>query len=238
MTFATTKQIIMMTIVWAVALCGIDLAKHPRSASDFFTSNQAMMGEPSKDGKPVIRLAMNHLCCTGCLGDVTKALSAVPGITVKEVPLPSQEAADEQAAKAGADYSQTLELEVKDLRFVDFVAIDRALRDAGLVADRIELSGPQHFRLEAELPHMCCGLCSTGVKDGLQMVKGLKAEHHFKWLDSFDVDKKKKLVIAHARYDATADVAEFIAALNRVGFQPKSLHAETTHEGGGGATGN
>ena len=111
------------------------------------------------------------------------------------------------------------------------------LRDAK-VADRIELSGPRHFRLNTELKHICCGLCSTGIKEGLEITRGLKAQGHFKWLDSFNVIKEKKLVVAHARYDAVADVAEFISALNHVGFQPTAIFVVTDSEGPPPATGN
>jgi hypothetical protein len=95
----------------------------------------------------------------------------------------------------------------------------------------MELSGPRHFRLNAELHHLCCGLCATGVRDGLEITKGLKSQGHFKWLDSFVVDKPKKLVVAHARYDAVADVSELINALNHIGFQPTSLFAVIDAEG-------
>ena len=189
------------------------------------------MGESAKDGKPVIKLWMNHLCCTGCLSDVTKALEKVPSVKVKQKELASQESADMESGREAEGLRHEVELEVTDLKTVDFMAIDRALRDAGLVADRMELSGPRHFRLNAELHHMCCGLCATGVREGLEITKGLKSQGHFKWLDSFVVDKPKKLVVAHARYDAVADVSELINALNHIGFQPTSLFAVIDAEG-------
>jgi len=229
MTFASTKTLVVLTILWAIALFGIDYAKNPKAAEQLWTSKH--MGESAKDGKPVIKLWMNHLCCTGCLTDVTKALEKVSGVTVKQRELPSQESADMEAAEKPKDYGNEVELEVTDLKTIDFMAIDRALRDAGLVADRMELSGPRHFRLNAELHHMCCGLCATGVREGLEITKGLKSQGHFKWLDSFVVDKPKKLVVAHARYDAVADVSELINALNHIGFQPTSLFAVIDAEG-------
>jgi copper chaperone CopZ len=236
MTFASTKTLIVLTILWAIALFGIDYAKNPKAAEQLWTSKH--MGESAKDGKPVIKLWMNHLCCTGCLSDVTKALEKVASVKVKQKDLPSQESADMETAEKPKDYGAEVELEVTDLKTVDFMAIDRALRDAGLVADRMELSGPRHFRLNAELHHMCCGLCATGVRDGLEITKGLKSQGHFKWLDSFVVDKPKKLVVAHARYDANADVVELINALNHIGFQPTSIFAVIDAEGAPPATGN
>jgi copper chaperone CopZ len=236
MTFASTKTLVVLTILWAVALFGIDYAKNPKAAEQLWSSKH--MGESAKDGKPVIKLWMNHLCCTSCLSDVTKALEKVASVKVKSKDLPSQESADMESATKAKDYGNEVELEITELRTIDFMAIDRALRDAGLVADRMELSGPRHFRLAAELHHLCCGLCATGVREGLEITKGLKAQGHFKWLDSFVVDKPKKLVTAHARYDAVADVSELINALNHIGFQPTSLYAIVDAEGVSPATGN
>jgi copper chaperone CopZ len=236
MTFASTKTLVVMTVLWAIALFGIDYAKNPKAAEQLFTSKH--MGESAKDGKPVIKLWMNHLCCTACLSDVTTALEKLPNIKVKQKELTSQESADMETAAKPKDYGNEVELEIADLKTIDFMAIDRALRDAGLTADRMELSGPRHFRLNAELHHICCGLCATGVREGLEITKGLKSQGHFKWLDSFVVDKQKKLVVAHARYDATADVQELVLALNHIGFQPTSIFAVVDAEGAPPATGN
>ena len=218
MTFASTKTLVVLTILWAIALFGIDYAKNPKAAESMWTSKH--MGESAKDGKPIIKLSMNHLCCTGCLSDVTKALEKLSSVKVMPKELPSQESTDMESVEKPKDYGAEVDLEVTDLKTVDFMAIDRALRDSGLVADRMELSGPRHFRLNAELHHMCCGLCATGVREGLEITKGLKAQGHFKWLDSFVVEKPKKQVIAYAKLNEPVDVAELITALNHVGWKP------------------
>ena len=237
MTFATTKTLIVLTILWALALFGIDYAKNPKAADSIFAPKE--MGVASTAGKPVIKLWLNHLCCTGCLSDVTAALAKVSSVKVKSKPLPSTEQADqnEMEGQKPKDYGGEIELEFTDLRMVDFKAIDRALRDAGLVADRMLISGLQHYRLTAELKHLCCGLCSTGMKEGLEITRGLKSQGHFKWLDSFQVSKKDKVLIAHARYDATADVTELLHGLNQVGFEPTSVFAAVDKEGAAGADG-
>jgi copper chaperone CopZ len=231
MTFASTRTLVVMTILWAIALFGIDYAKNPKAAEQLFSAQH--MGESAKDGKPIVRLWMNHLCCTGCLSDVTKALETLPSIKVRPPKeIEAQESADMEAANKPKDYGNEVVLEIADLKTLDFMRIDHALREAGLTADRMELSGPRHFRLNAELKHVCCGLCATGVRDGLEITRGLKSQGHFKWLDSFVVDKQKKLVTAHARYDAAADVNELIIALNHIGFQPTSVFAVIDPEGG------
>lgn len=230
MTFATTKTLVVLTLLWAIALFGIDYAKNPKAAEQLFSSK--LMGVSAQDGKPVIRLWMNHLCCTGCLSDVTKALEKIPNLKVRPKDLESQESADMETADKPKDFGGEIVLDVTDLKTVDFMAIDHALRDAGLVAERMELSGPRHFRLVAELKHMCCSLCATGAREGLDITRGLKSQGHFKWLDSYVVDKQKKLVTAHARYDAVVDVSELITALNHSGFAPAAVFAVVDPEGG------
>jgi len=234
MTFATTKQLVLMTLLWALTLLGIDYAKNPRSLDQLFAPVGASANIGS--GAPVNTLNKNHLCCSGCLSDVTTALERFTSITVKPPPVASQEQAN-TSQTPGSYFGKQIDLEVSDLRYVDFMAIDRALRDAGLVADRMELRGPRHYRLEATLSHVCCQTCAVGAKEGLELTRGLKSQGRFRWLDSFDVQKEKKLVIANARYDAVADVSEFLGALNHVGFQPRSIVATTSAESGGNPTG-
>ena len=235
MTFASTKTLVLLTIVWAIALFGIDYTKNPRPMSELLSLKHSG-GENNLNGAPVVKLWMNHMCCTGCLADVTKALEGITSVKVKQTALTSQEQADMESTASpdkAKNYGHEVELEILDLKTVDFMAIDRALRDAGLVAEQMLVSGPRHYRLTAAVKHICCGLCTTGLKEGLEITKGLKSQGHFKWLDSFVVDKQKKLVTAHARYDATADVNELIIALNHIGFQPTAVYAVVDAEGGG-----
>jgi copper chaperone CopZ len=228
MTFATTKQLVLMTALWALTLFGIDYAKNPRTLGQLLAPPGALSA--AGGGAPVITLYMNHLCCSGCLSDVTTALEKFKALTVKSPSLESEDEAN-MVPMPEAYFGKQIELEVSDLRYVDFMAIDRALRDAGLVAEHIELRGPRHYRLEATLNHMCCKSCSLGAKEGLEMTRGLKSQGQFKWLDSFDVEKERKLIIANARYDAVADVGEFLTALNHAGFQPSAIVAMTNAEG-------
>jgi copper chaperone CopZ len=227
MTFATTKQLVFMTLLWALALFGIDYAKNPRPLDELL----APPGEATNagGGPPVITLAMSHLCCTGCLSDVTTALEGMRGISVRAPRVSSLEEAVDSRDPAG-EWGKEVELVVSDLRAVDFMAIDGALRTAGLVASRIELRGPRHYRLEATLNHVCCQACAIGAKEGLELTRGLRSQGRFKWLDSFEVQKEKKLIIANARYDAVADVSELVLALNHAGFQPSSIVATTSAE--------
>lgn len=107
MTFASTKTLVVLTILWAVALFAVDYAKNPKAAEQMWTSKH--MGESAKDGNPVIKLWMNHLCCTGCLTDVTKALEKVSSVKVKQKELASQESADMEAVDKAKDYGNEVD---------------------------------------------------------------------------------------------------------------------------------
>ena len=145
------------------------------------------------------------------------------------------------ANKEGAslpDYGNTLELPITDLSQLDLVAVDRALRDKGFVAGRMELSGVEHFRLEALLEHLCCGMCDRSIPERVAFLKAKGSAGQLKWLDSVSVDHEKKIVAAHARFlepGKTVDAVEFLSGLSYLGYEPKSLKVvaekkeESTH---------
>jgi hypothetical protein len=222
MRFATLRQIIVLTIVWCVALFALDYVKNPqlwRAEAQPRISPEGMH----------VDLWMNHLCCTGCLSDIRAALATVPGLgtpTVlgKNLLTPTQ--ADAAASKVN-EYANMVRVPVTDLAKVDFVAIDSALRAKGFVAGRMEFSGVDHFRIEADLGHMCCGVCEKATNEGMGFLRARGLGGQFKWLDSVSVDKLKKRVVAHARYlepGQTVDVAEFIAGLDSIGYAPMTMH--------------
>ena len=123
------------------------------------------------------------------------------------------------------DFSNRVQIEIKavNLAQVDFVALERNVRNAGLFAEHIEFGGIPHARLDAYVPHLCCNLCKAAIAEGVQITKQLGAGNDFKWLDSIDVNSPRKTVTAYARYDSSVDVGEFIAALNHLGLAPASL---------------
>jgi len=221
MTFPTTKQLVLMTLAWALALMGIDYAKNPRPWGQLLAPIDASSNVGA--GTPIVTLYLSHMC----LADVTAAMGTFKGLTMKP---PRLLVGDPSVGQSGSSVAGEIDFEVSDLSHVDFMAIDRALRDVGLVAERMELRGPRHFRFEATMDHMCCAACAVAAKEGLELSRGLKSQGHLRWLDSFDVEEEKKLVVANARYDAVADVGELLGALNHAGFQPTSIIAVTSAE--------
>src|ERR1700731_4459405 len=233
MKFASVKQIIVLTVITCVGLFGLDYYKNPQ----LWHSRQSVSMAP-----PGIRLTiwMNHSCCLGCLAEVRQALAGIPGIDVANATDPKLLLTKAEADRQGAslpEYGDSVELPISDLEKVDLVAVDRALRDKGLVAGRMELSGVEHFRLEALLER----ICDQSIQERVAFLKAKGSAGQLKWLDSITVDQEKKTVAAHARFlepGKTVDVVEFLSGLNYLGYEPSSLRVvakekmqQTYHEG-------
>jgi hypothetical protein len=224
MTFSNARQVAALTLAWAVSLFAVDYVKNPH----LWQRRPAAVAGAG----PRVSLWVEHLCCTGCLGDLREALAPLPwvrqAVAVRGGGVVDQQTADAQA-RALPDYGQWVDLDVPDLGLLDFVALDRAVREKGLVPGRMELSGVEHFRLKAEVPHLCCGMCQRSVEDGIAFVKARGVASQLRWLDSITADKTKRLIVAHARFlerGKTVDVAELLAGLNEVGLSPRSLRVE------------
>lgn len=221
MKFASAKQAIFLIVVTCAVLYALDYYKNPQ-----LWHHESHGG--SGTGARLI-LWMNHLCCTGCLSDIRQALAGIEGVDLANASGPNQLLTQEQANLQSAplaDYGNAVQLPITDLDKLDLVGIDRALRDKGFVAGRMELAGVEHFRLEAVLDHLCCGMCDRAVHERFAFLKSKGLGGHFKWLDSVDVDHEKKTVIAYARFlepGKTLDVAEFLSGLNYLGYEPRSM---------------
>jgi hypothetical protein len=223
MRFSNVRQLTVLTLAWALALFAVDYVKNPHLW-------QRKVRAAAGPG-PRVSLWINHLCCTGCLGDLREALQPLPwvrqAVTVRGSVV-TQETAD-ILHRSLPEYGQWVDLDVLDVSLLDFVALDRAIREKGLVPGRMELSGLEHFRLEAEVPHLCCGMCQRSVEDGIAFVKARGALGQLRWLDSVTVDKTKRRIVAHARFlasESTVNVSEILGGLEEVGLAPRSLRVE------------
>src|SRR6201993_1113529 len=223
MKFASVKMILIMTAVTILGLYALDYWKNPQ----LWHHEAAAMASP--EGGPRLILWMNHLCCTGCLDDVRKALAGTAGVDLEKATGPKQlltQAAANMENATLPDYGNAVILPISELDKLDLVKVDRALRDKGFVAGRMELSGIPHFRLEAVLDHLCCGMCDRAIHERVAFLKAKGLGGQFKWLDSVNLNHEKKIVIAYARFlepGKTVDVAEFLSGLNYLGYEPHSL---------------
>jgi copper chaperone CopZ len=227
MTFASVKQILIMIALTTLGLYALDYWKNPQ------LWQRRQVASVSPETGPRLILWMNHLCCTGCLDDVRKALAGTPGVDSAKATGPkellTQAAANMQNATL-PDYGNTVALPISEMDKLDLVAVDRALRDKGFVAGRMELSGIPHFRLEAALDHLCCGMCDRSISERMSFLKAKGQGGQLKWIESVSVEHEKKTVVAFARFlepGKTDDVAEFLSGLNYLGFEPHSLRIAT-----------
>jgi len=212
-----------MIVITFVGLYALDYWKNPQ------LWHHEQVAQQTTETGPRLNIWMNHLCCTGCLDDVRKALTGVAGLDLANMSGPknllTQKAADVPNATL-PDYGNSVSVPITEMDKLDLVAVDRALRDKGLVAGRMELSGVPHFRLEALLDHLCCGMCDRSISERMSFLKAKGQGGRLKWIESVSVEHEKKTVVAYARFlepGKTDDVAEFLSGLNFLGFEPQSL---------------
>ncbi|HUG52311.1 MAG TPA: hypothetical protein VMR21_01865 [Vicinamibacteria bacterium] len=213
---ATRTQMIVMTVVWLGVLIAIDYTKNPHLRA---------AAAPERPPTAALSLWVNHLCCTGCLSDVRDALAALPWVDAEQIRARKAVVSREHAEMQGAqsDYGGWVDVGVSDVAGVDFVAIDHALRERGLVASRMEFAGPPHYRLEAKVGHLCCGLCREAAQ-GLTTLE--RARARLRWVDSVTADRAAHTVTVHARYQGpgeAVDVADLLGAFDEAGLPPFSL---------------
>lgn len=224
MNFASRRLIISLVVLITAGCYAFDYYKNPQ----LWHHRTAATANADKVGR--LTLWINHLCCSDCLNDTRKALAALPGIDATNVSGPKQLLTRAQADQTTASlptYGNSLELVVSDPDKLDFVALDKAIRDQGLVAGRMELSGIEHFRLAAQVEHLCCGMCERSAHERMAFLKARGQSGQLRWLDSVSVDRDAKTIVAHARYleaGRNVDVAEFLGALNDIGYAPRSVH--------------
>ncbi len=232
MRFATARQIVALTLLWTATLYAVDYARRPRTlASVLAGAEPALTRQPLG---PRVTLSFQHLCCTGCLSDLRSALGGfawVGAIRLNARGVPTRAEADAAQVRPGSIANQ-LEIDVARIESVDFIEMESALRRAGFAVGRMEISGVAHYRLEADLPHLCCRLCSLAANQQGEMVKTLRSGGQFRWLDSITIVQPKKKLIAYARYGQTANVSELENALESMGFAPSAIRLSVEREQG------
>lgn len=179
----------------------------------------------SSSRTPRISIWLNHLCCSGCLSDLRSALAEVPWageVRLADGDLPERAEADTGLVTAPR-FDNRVDIEVTRFDQVDFVVLESAVRRAGFAVERMEIAGLRHYAVEADLPHLCCHLCTVAATEGAAMLKTLRTTGRFTWLDSVVIHKPKKRLIAYVRFNRSADITELTDALEHLGFAPSAL---------------
>lgn len=215
---ATWPQVLAMSIAWAGICLGLD-----------YTFNPHLWARPVDTGPPAAPLSLHfhHLRCTGCTGEITAALESLPwlqGAAMSVRPTGPDVAAD--------DYAGWLDVAVSDISQIDFIALDRAIRNAGYVASRVEFGGVRHFRLEGKARHLCSPAKQEDCEP-LPEVGTIKRGDRLEWLDSMNTDATGSTVIFHVRYQQPSDridVKELFAAMDEYGMYPSTLRVVSAPE--------
>ncbi len=231
MHFATPRQLAAIALAWALFLIAFDQHANPRPIATILAEVKGGSTRPTivaAEDTPRIRLSMPHLCCTGCLNDVRAALKGLTWLGPARLAAEPPPIEEVGATTADTSNAHEVEFAILDLGRVDVVLIEQALRETGLVPDRIEVFGMGHFRLEVELPHLCCTLCSKAVDQ--QLDRFLRKENQGRWYDSMSLDHIAKRVVVYPRYNAVVDVEELDRALAQSGFSARSIRVLTSPE--------
>jgi hypothetical protein len=227
MRFATPRQLIAMALAWALLLVSYDYHANPKPLSTYWAELKGSSTRPtvvSEGDTPRLKLSMPHLCCSGCLNDIRSALK--PFTWLGPARIAAQPPPIDKASTLAT--ANEIYFDILDVTMADFVALDRALQDTGLVPERMEVSGMGHFRLEVELPHLCCTVCSTAVDE--QLARLLRKETQSRWLDSMTTNHVKKTVVIYARLNSTVDIVELTTALAHAGFSAHAIRILTGPE--------
>jgi hypothetical protein len=224
---ATPFQIAILIVAWLAVLVLIDYKKNPH-----------LWGKAQSPPPPAsvpLSLWVNHLCCSGCMADVRAALGTLGWIEPGTVQARAEKLGEDgqaDALRSVGDFGGWVDIRGIDPARIDFVALDRALREKGLVASRMEFGGAAHFRLEAQVAHMCCGACEDAARRTVTLSRALSAGRLL-WVDSVTTDRARHRVVVYARYlepGQTVDVAELLGAMEQVGLVPFSLRTLTGPE--------
>jgi hypothetical protein len=90
----------------------------------------------------------------------------------------------------------------------------------------MELSGVQHFGLQAEFSHLSDQVSDKLVEQRISYIKAKGMGDQLEWLDSVNMNSEHKALTAYARYlepGKTINVTELVAGLNQIGLSPNSL---------------
>jgi len=213
MKFASARQIMAMIVVSAAFLYALDYWKNPQLWHEEAAAPTGEQGQAEAAG---LTLWMNG---ASSLAEARQALAGVEGIDLARAAAPAD-------GSSNAENRTAVTIPITDIAKLDFVALDRTLRRNGLVAGRMELSGLQHFALEAEFPHLSSQLTDQSVEERMGYVKTLGMGNLLEWVDSVNMSSEHKALTVYARYlegGKSVDVAELLAGLNQVGLSPDSL---------------
>jgi hypothetical protein len=234
MTFASARQIIVMTLVTAALLFAIDRIKNPHPA--VIADDHLSLSAETENA--AIHLWLTGECFDGCRTGLGEALSELPWLeapeTVEHKPSAATDAgSDGPIKRQGREVVVRIKDPARNLKSIDFVTVLAALHKSGFAASQMEFSGLKHYRLVADLPHLCSPECVSGTRQAMDdLVRASRPKGWFRWLDSYTFDGVNQALLFYPRMGETVDIMEVLGAINSIGFEPSALsvrlHDSTT----------
>jgi hypothetical protein len=206
MRFSNAKEIVAMTLVWALVLIVYDqlFSKH------LFAPTAA---DVAKFTQPQVTMWMNHVGCSGGLEDVLQAITTLAWLGEPEV-----------VEDASKPCGRGLRVNVGDVAKADFVELRNTLRSVGVVPAEVAFGGVPHFALSAKVSQlMNCPPCVQAAREAMSPKKDPKMGSTFMWLDSARVSEEEQTITAYVRYGYGADIRELIWTLDQAGLPPSSI---------------
>ncbi len=254
MTFATTRQILAMTVLWAILLFGLDLWLDPRGG--IWNRDSTTAAEVSD--QPQLRIWLRYPCRSTCLTTVNDALEDIEWLGPKKLVGHKSIFEESTTQQAGEAYlAETnlmvnrVEAPVTNLKTLDFMEVVEALEDIGLVADRIEFVGGGHYTIDARI-RIAEDMASKkdtqkavveALGNAQEAVEHLVSEYsgrgYYSWYDSVaavdpedagdtvGIDPVSGALRFYPDLSAKVDVMEILRALSQVGLRPHAIVVET-----------
>lgn len=216
MRFSNARQIIAMTVAWALVLI----------LTDLFFSKQLFAPSPealAKFTRPEVRVWIDHVGCRGALEDVRRAMEGLGWAGKVEVVGEGEAGSPPSRSSCGRGFV----LNAADVQQADFIGLTSALRKAGAVPGAIEFGGVPHFALRAEVAELVgCPECTFAARQAMTPERDPRLGGTLQWLDSARVSAEEGTITAYVRFGYVADVREMLQKLEQAGFAPRSLRIE------------
>ena len=214
MRYSNAKEIVAMTLVWALALIVYDKT----------FSKQLYKPTPERVAQfttPEVGMLINHVACSGSTEEVARILKMLPWLGEPKF---TEQKKPQHTAFTGGMCALRILVGVRDIGQADFVVLADTLRKISISPAELEFGGIPHFALKAEVPRFIdCPSCVEAAQAAVSPKKDLKVQSTFKWLDSARVDPAEQTITAYARFGYEAHVEELMQALDQAGFPPTSI---------------
>lgn len=216
MRYSNVLEVTAMTLLWAAALIWYDIA-----FNQHFFAAPDLTKLPST---PQVSLWIPHVGCNGRVEEVLQALRTVPWLDQIERKGVPTGAGASHVPRPETQCDLGVLAQVPQIREVNFLDIEHALRPLNVVPTTIEFGGIPHFALRAKVANLSCESCARAAMEALTPRRDPRGGMTLKWLDSKRVNLRDQTITAFVRFNNAVHIDELTRALTQAGLPPLSLH--------------